>query len=98
MKRVSLDCRCDTPKSCRCHVNASGSPRYSPGYISEPASTIPTGINGFLQHHGINAGAMFAKRQRFSVEQIDRHLAGRNLKPADRAAVKSSLTQIGLLE
>ena len=58
---------------------------------------IPDGINSFLMQHGLNADAMFAAGQKFTVAQVDQHFATRDAAPADRMSVKSCLRQLNLL-
>ncbi len=85
-------------RRCECRGDAC---TCSTSRFNASASTsrrIPPGVNGFLAGFGIDASAMYAARQKFTVAQVDAHLAGRNITTADRMAVKNCLHLLGVLQ
>lgn len=86
MKRVALN-----------HIRGGGTPRLTSIFVGPREPTIPAGIACLLRGVGIGAEYMLATGQKFTVAQVDQHLAGQNLKPDVRASIKASLAQVGLL-
>jgi hypothetical protein len=61
------------------------------------SETVPPAIASLLARHGVTLPDTMGSARKFSVAEIDNHLARRNTTLADRMLVKDGLRQLGLI-